>query len=63
MLGAAARLRGSDDATSADIIRMREALTTALGPAEFAARYEYGKHLDRDAAIARLDPAEAWPRD
>jgi predicted ATPase len=59
MLGAAARLRGADDPTAVDIARLLSILRPALGPGEFTTRYEHGKSLDREAALKRLDPAEA----
>ncbi len=58
MLGAAARLRGADDLTSADISRQIGELREVLGP-RFDELYEHGKSLDRDAALKQLDPAEA----
>jgi predicted ATPase/DNA-binding SARP family transcriptional activator len=57
MLGAAARLRGADDATNLDIRRLMATLREALGDAGFEDAYERGRALDREAAIARLDPA------
>jgi predicted ATPase/DNA-binding SARP family transcriptional activator len=56
MLGAAARLRGAADLTDLDIRRITTALQAALGAA-FDEAYAAGRALDRDAAIARLDPA------
>jgi predicted ATPase/DNA-binding SARP family transcriptional activator/tetratricopeptide (TPR) repeat protein len=58
ILGAAARLRGADDLTSADISRQIAELRAVLGE-RFDVLYEEGKSLDRDAALKRLDPAEA----
>jgi predicted ATPase/DNA-binding SARP family transcriptional activator len=55
-LGAAARLRGAADLTDLDIRRITAALRTALGGA-FDEAYAAGRALDRDAAIARLNPA------
>ncbi|MET0865378.1 MAG: hypothetical protein ABWZ98_13680, partial [Nakamurella sp.] len=55
MLGAAARLRGSDDRSDPPITNLTAALVGELG-AEFDVLYEGGKGLDRAAAIARLDP-------
>ncbi|SDJ38826.1 Predicted ATPase [Frankineae bacterium MT45] len=57
ILGAAARLRGSPDSTQLDIRRISEALVAGLGQSQFDERYEKGRATDRDAAIARLDPA------
>ena len=61
MLGAAARLRGADDATNLDIRRLTAMLRETLGGAAFADTYERGRALDREAAIARLDPAGLRP--
>ncbi|MEN3358815.1 MAG: hypothetical protein V7637_2797 [Mycobacteriales bacterium] len=61
ILGAAARLAGSDDPTNLDIRRITGQLRTALGPDGFTAAYERGRRLDRDAAVARVDPATAAP--
>jgi tetratricopeptide (TPR) repeat protein len=57
MLGAAARLRGADDPTNCEIVRLTERLTLELGADRFAALYAHGKALERDAAIERLTPA------
>ncbi len=57
VLGASARLRGSDDPTALDITRLTAALTDELGAERFAAAYARGKALDREAAIERLDPS------
>jgi hypothetical protein len=57
VLGAAARVRGADDVTAVDVARLRAALCDELGAAPFAAAYDRGRGLDRDAAQARLDPA------
>jgi tetratricopeptide (TPR) repeat protein len=57
MMGAAARIRGADDPTQLDIKRLAAALRTALGDEQYEAAYAAGKALDRDAALARLDPA------
>jgi ATP/maltotriose-dependent transcriptional regulator MalT len=57
ILGAAARIRGADDATNLDIRRLTAGLREGLGDAAFAAAYERGRALDREAAMARLDPA------
>lgn len=59
ILGAAARLRGADDLTSTDIARLVDELRERLGDEQFEHCYEAGKSLDRDAALKRLDPAEA----
>jgi ATP/maltotriose-dependent transcriptional regulator MalT len=56
LLGAAARLRGADDATNLDVRRLTERLREALG-AGFEVAYDRGRALDRATAIARFDPA------
>jgi predicted ATPase/DNA-binding SARP family transcriptional activator len=56
ILGAAAQLRGADDATQFDVIALADQLGGLLtGPNSEA--YAAGKSLPRDAAIARVDPA------
>jgi predicted ATPase len=56
ILGAAARLRGADDATHYDVLRLaREVGGLTDGP--HSATYLKGKTLQRDEAIARIDPA------
>jgi ATP/maltotriose-dependent transcriptional regulator MalT len=57
ILGSAARLRGGDDRTQLDIKRLTERLCELLGQQGFSAGYAIGRALDRDAAMARLDPA------
>jgi hypothetical protein len=57
VLGASARLRGAEDLTALEIARLRDALRAALGDDAFAAAYERGRALDREGAIARLDPS------
>jgi predicted ATPase len=57
-LGAAARLRGTDDSTQPDIAALVARLRAELGADRFAEIYTAAKSLDRDAAIARLAPAE-----
>jgi predicted ATPase len=59
ILGASARLRGADDATSPDIARLSAALRAALGADEFARHFAQGKSLDREAALERLNSTEA----
>jgi hypothetical protein len=56
MLGAAARVRGADDPTACEIVRLRRELIAALGEACFADLYATGRALDRAAAIERLSP-------
>ena len=57
LLGATARLRGAEDATSPDIIRLRTALEAELGADGFAREYAAGRALGRDEAVALLSPA------
>jgi len=57
MLGAAARLRGSDDRSDPPIATLTAALLGELGGGGFEQSYSRGKALDRAEAIARLDPA------
>jgi predicted ATPase/DNA-binding SARP family transcriptional activator len=56
VLGAAARLRGSDDSTAVMIVRLRTGLRASLGE-EFEVAYNQGRTLTKDEALARLDPA------
>ncbi|HEX5926850.1 MAG TPA: BTAD domain-containing putative transcriptional regulator [Baekduia sp.] len=57
ILGAAARLRGSADRTSPDVVVLTARLRDELGDAGFEAAFAAGRALDREAALARLDPA------
>jgi alkylhydroperoxidase family enzyme len=57
ILGAAARLRGSADRTNPDVVELTARLRDALGDDAFEAAFAAGRALDRDAAVARLDPA------
>jgi predicted ATPase/DNA-binding SARP family transcriptional activator len=56
ILGAAARLRGSDDATEPTISDLTTRLRAQVGRA-FDENYASGWALDREGAIARIDPA------
>jgi predicted ATPase/DNA-binding SARP family transcriptional activator len=56
ILGAAARLRGAEDATHPEVARLTVELRDALGDAGFAEAYGRGRALDRDGALSRLDP-------
>jgi ATP/maltotriose-dependent transcriptional regulator MalT len=56
-LGAAARLRGAEDATALDVAALSAALGEELGAAGFAEAYAGGRGLTHEAAAARLDPA------
>src|SRR6185312_8757873 len=58
LVGASARLRGTDDPTSPLVIRLTRLLRADLGP-EFDACYAEGLALDATAATARIDPARA----
>lgn len=57
ILGAGARLRGSADATNPDIVEIAAGLRRALGDAAFDAAFEAGRAMDREAAVARIDPS------
>ena len=57
MLGAGAKLRGSEDPTHPDVARLAAALRDELGREGFEEAYARGRQLSRDDAIARLDPA------
>jgi predicted ATPase/DNA-binding SARP family transcriptional activator len=57
ILGAAARLRGSADRTSPDVVVLTARLRDELGDAAFEAAFAAGRRLDRESALARLDPA------
>jgi predicted ATPase/DNA-binding SARP family transcriptional activator len=56
ILGAAARLRGSDDVTDPSVGRLTASLRAAMGP-RFDDSYAAGRQLDRQAAIDRVDPS------
>ena len=58
ILGAAARLRGAEDRTHPEVARLTATLREQLGEA-FADWFARGRALDRDGALARLDPAPA----
>jgi MalT-like TPR region len=55
-LGASAALRGADDPTHPDIAALTKRLGDALGHDVLAAAHTRGRALDRDAALAALDP-------
>jgi predicted ATPase/DNA-binding SARP family transcriptional activator len=57
LLGAASLLRGTYDATHPDTAALLEELTEALGADALQAGLVAGRALARDAALARLDPA------
>ncbi len=52
LLGLARSLRGFRDAGSLEEARATAAATAAIGPAEFAAAYQRGRHLSRADALA-----------
>jgi hypothetical protein len=57
LLGAAMRLRGTDDVTHPDTAALLAELRDALDERALAAGLEAGRALDREAALARLAPA------
>jgi len=57
LLGAAMRLRGTPDASNPDTAALLARLREALGERELDERLRAGRALDREAALARLDPA------
>lgn len=57
LLGAAMRLRGTEDPTHPDTAALRHELGAALGAEVLAAGIAAGRALDREAALARIDPA------
>jgi predicted ATPase len=59
-LGAAARLRGSDDPTQPAIASLSTALRAELGDAAFDAAFESGRDLEVAAARAFLDPGSDY---
>jgi len=56
-LGAAARLRGSDDPTQPAIVSLIKPLRAELGDAAFDAAFASGRDLDIAAARMFLDPS------
>jgi hypothetical protein len=68
LLGAAARVRGTEDPTDPTIAELFAALPARLGEEVFAAAYDRGWSLSKEDAAKRLDPASldvrrAEPRD
>ncbi|MDQ1541902.1 MAG: hypothetical protein QOH29_2628, partial [Actinomycetota bacterium] len=59
LLGAAAAVRGAEDATDPTIAKLRTELTKALGAKEFTAVYAAARDLDLEAACTRLDAIAA----
>jgi hypothetical protein len=57
MLGAAAVLRGAPDEANLEIAGLSAELRAALGEDGFRAAYARGHEAERDAALARLEPA------
>jgi predicted ATPase/DNA-binding SARP family transcriptional activator len=55
ILGAAAQLRGADDLTDTFVRDLTATLRASLG-ADFDDHYQRGKNLDREQALARVDP-------
>jgi ATP/maltotriose-dependent transcriptional regulator MalT len=56
LLGATRRLRGTDDPTLDDLVVLTAALRARMGEPAFAAAYESGTALTRDAALDLVDP-------
>ena len=56
ILGAAVRLRGSEDPTHPEVARLTASLRGSLGEDEFFGAFERGRDLDREMAITRIDP-------
>jgi hypothetical protein len=56
ILGAAARVRGSEDVINTDVVKLKALVRKGLGDTEFDVAYENGRRLDSRAACARLDP-------
>lgn len=59
LLGAAASLRGAEDATHPTVAKLTAELTKALGAKAFTAAYTTARGLDLEAACARLDAIAA----
>jgi ATP/maltotriose-dependent transcriptional regulator MalT len=57
MMGASIRLRGTEDDTNPETAALLAELRDALGQEALAAGLAAGRALDREAAMARLDPA------
>jgi predicted ATPase/DNA-binding SARP family transcriptional activator len=57
MLGASIRLRGTEDASHPETAALLARLRDALDEEALTARIAAGRALDREAALARLDPA------
>ena len=53
---ASLRLRGTDDPTNPEIAAFLDRLREALGEEALSAGVAAGRELERDAALARLDP-------
>ncbi len=63
MTGAAARLRGADDAGNPAVRRVVEAGQRQVGAPAWDAAYRRGRAMSRAEAVARLDPDLAGPPD
>jgi len=61
LLGVAARLRGAEDWTHPEIAALTAALRECLGETGFDEAFTRARALDRDQALARLDPARLDP--
>ncbi|HEX4700248.1 MAG TPA: BTAD domain-containing putative transcriptional regulator [Actinomycetes bacterium] len=57
LIGAASRLRGSDDPTQPMIAQLVERVREQLGTAAYEKPLAVGRAMDRAEAVARLDPA------
>lgn len=57
VLGAATRLRGAEDAGNPLVSALVRRIRDVLDDATYEAAFARGRALDRDAALARLDPA------
>jgi hypothetical protein len=57
MLGASMRLRGTEDRANPQTAAVLDALYDGLGEEATEAAVAAGRAMDRDAALARLDPA------
>jgi predicted ATPase len=57
ILGACSSVRGTDDPSNPPVAELTARLREILGDAAFDAAYAEGRAMDRDAALARLDPA------
>lgn len=56
ILGATAKVRGSEDVVNPDVIKLTARLRDEIGETAFEKAYEEGRKLDSKAACTRLDP-------